>query len=120
MPIVNTTEFPNTPKTIGEFKQAEYVMCLWILQYEMGLTLEDAQILLWAHRGEEEFERLLNNHGISENDEDYVGKLRILEYYHDVLEDRYGTELRKRSKRFDTNTMDLDVQFCIDTEGDFI
>lgn len=118
MPNLNRTQFPNTPKTEGEFRQAQYVMKLWILQYEMGLSLEDARLMLCDLRSDEK-RRILESHGCCESDDDYIQKYELLEYYISTLESKYGKEFEERVKRFDAKDVPSDRCSCIIREGEF-
>ncbi len=100
MPNYNKTKFPDTPKTEEEFRQAQYVMKLWILQYEMGLSFEDARLMICNCRFDEK-ERILKSHGCCEGNDDYVQKYELLEYYISTLESKYKKEFEERVKRFD-------------------
>ena len=106
-PVKNKTEYPNTPKNGREVRQAIYAMRLWILQHDMELALEDAQILLAT----DDIKRLniLKKYGIDENNQDYVKKYELLEYYRSTLEEKYGAELEIRAKRFSVTALESDI-----------
>lgn len=106
-PVKNKTEYPNTPKNGREIRQAIYAMRLWILQHDMGLTFEDAQILL-ATNGIRRVD-ILKKYGIDENSQDYEEKRELLEYYRSTLEEKYGAELEIRAKRFSVTALESDI-----------
>ena len=65
----------------------------------MGLTFEDAQILL-SNKRWYELTRILENHGYEEGSPGYDEKYDLALYYYDTLREKYEAELEKRSKRF--------------------
>ena len=99
VPQRNKTEYPDTPMDVEECEQAIYAMQLWILQHDMGLTFEDAQILL-SNKRWYELTRILENHGYEEGSPGYDEKYDLALYYYDTLREKYEAELEKRSKRF--------------------
>ena len=108
VPNRNGTEYPDTPKTEDECKQIIYAIHLWILQHDMGLTFEDAQILLCNERCYE-LSRILENRGLEEDSPDYDEKYELTRYYYETLKEKYEAELKKRSKRFNYSAFMGDI-----------
>ena len=65
----------------------------------MGLTFEDAQILLSNERWYE-LTRILENRGYEKDSPGYDEKFELTLYYYETLKEKYEAELEKRSKRF--------------------